>query len=287
MSRNTLSKGYWYSLIAASPNPESEESANVAVVVGNGRATRLEFLDHLPRLCGLATREDVAVFQTILGELAEQVNRGMDPTELQALLGPQLRVMRTRQLFRAPSDDLLSRLKSQYLERPIGMSVADATRALLRRSTARLDDALANATGRVIDITPRATPRRLYGHKLDRHVGYRVPPVARAVRLPDVDVLIDSILVEPETRGRPLNQAAVHVSRAFFAYSRLRPIIRAVANRDVATIGVLHASRASDDTETLQRREWVRHIWSADATVIDGNEYDVATELRARLDALR
>jgi hypothetical protein len=286
MARDLKNRSFWYSLVAASPNPETEEAANVAVVVGNGKVVRLEFLERLPRLCGLANPEDIAVYEAVLRGVAERANRGIDPAELQDLMGAQLRIMRKRELYKQISDDLIARLKKQYLERPSGQAVDDATRALVRRSTARLDEALAGVVSTGTEIARRVTPRKLYGHKLDRYVRYRVAPIERAIRLPNVDVLVDSIVVEPETRGRPLSQATVRVSQAFYAYKKLRPEIQNYANRDVYTVGVLHPSSTSDDSDTLQRRDWVRHLWSSDAVVIDGNEVDIANELRGHIQSL-
>jgi hypothetical protein len=227
------------------------------------------------------------VYEAVLRTISDRVNRGIDPSELQAMLGPQLRIMKRRQLFKQPSDELLMRLKKQFLERPSGQSVDDATKALVRRATARLDEALSRVGHLGVEVAQRVTPRKLYGHKLDRYVGYRIPQIARAVRLPNVDILVDSIVVEPDTKGRPLNQAAVRVSQAFYAYNRIRPVITKYVNRDVTAIGILHPSSSGDDADALQRRDWVKHLWSSDALVIDGNEVDIAAELASRIDSLR
>lgn len=277
---------HWYSLIAASPNPETEEAANVAVVVGNGLATRLVFNKDLPRLCGLASADDVAVYRTILESIEDSVNRGIDRTQLQGLLGSQLRIMRQRALYREPTDEVLSRLKSQFLERPKGLSDEAAAKALVRRSTNALAGILRKSTPRSAEITERVTPRKLYEHKLDQYVGYRIPRLARAVRLADKDVLIDSVLVEAETVGRPLSIATSRVSQAFFAYKQLRSTIQRYANRDIVLIGVLHRGRTDNATVKI-RRDWVKHTWTPDSEVIDGNEVDVAGALQERLSALR
>jgi septum formation inhibitor MinC len=276
---------YWYSLIAASPNPENEEAANVAVVVGNGLATRLVYSNELPRLCGVATSADTAVFRTILQSLADRVNQGIDRAELQALLGPQLRIMRSRALYREPTDEVLARLRKQFLEKPRGQGDEAAAKALVRRSTNALDSVLRRSAPRGVELTEKATPRRLYERRLDTHVGFQVPRIARAVRFAERDVLIDSVLVERETAGRPLSIATSRVSQAFFAYNQLRSTIRQYANRDVILIGVIHPG-STEDANMLQRREWVKHTWRPDSDVIDGNEVDVEAALHDKLEAL-
>lgn len=277
------SSQYWYSLIAASPNPETEEAANVAVVVGNGQAVQLVYHQDLPRLCGLANAADVALYRTVLESVKERVNKGIDPKELEGLLGPQLTLKRQRALYRAPSDDLLRRLRRDYLEKPAGQSLEAAANALQRRSTAVLLKSLQRVVPFGVDVKERVTPRKLYGPGLKSHVGFRVPPIARAVRFERVDVLVDSVLVEPGNLGRALTVAAGRVSEAFFAYNReLRPLIEQYAGRQVKLIGVLHPGPV-DDADTSHRRDWIKHTWQVDAQVVDGNEQDVDAAIRDAL----
>jgi hypothetical protein len=276
---------YWYSLIAASPNPETEEAVNVAVVVGNGQAVHLVFHHDLPRLCGLANPADVALYRTVLESVQERVNRGIDPKELESLLGPQLTLKRPRALYRAPSDDLLIRLRRNYLEKPQGQSLEATVNALQRRSTAALLESLQGSVPFGVDVKEHVTPRKLYGPGIRSHVGFRVPPLARAVRFEHVDVLLDSVLVEPGNLGRALTVAAGRISEAFFAYNReLRPLIQQYSGRSVKLIGVLHPGPA-DDADTHHRRDFIKHTWKLDAQVIDGNTEDVRSAIREAIAA--
>lgn len=281
--------GYWYALIAASPTPETEEAANVAVVVGNGHAVQLGYVPGLPRLCGLASAAEAEVYEAILASVTDRVRRGVAVPELEAMVGPQLRVMRRRALYRTPSDALLKQLCSRYLERAPSDPAAEAARALVRRSERRLATELERASVPIgFEVLARVRPVKLYGTRLDKYVSYTVPALSRAVRSAQRDLLIDSVLVEPGTRGRPLNQTATRVGKAFWAYRRrLRPFIRELAQRDVRVVGVVHAGTPGDDADTLFAREYVKHLWGQDAFVIDGNEQDVAGELRAQMAWLR
>jgi hypothetical protein len=278
--------GYWYSLVAASPNPETEEAANVAIVAGNGVAYRIVFDPNMPRLCGLADAQDVAVYRTILKAVEDQVRRGINPVDLQAQLGAQLQLRTPRALFKEPTDEVLARLSKNFLERPKAMGDEAAASELVRKSTGFLAAALVKAAPRGADISERVTPKKLYGHKLGSHLPYRVPAIATAVRLGHVDVLVDSLIVENDVSLRAITVATGRVSLAFFAYNQLRQAIHEYTARDVALIGVIHPSKNGDPT-TNQRREWVKHSWQSDAEVIDGNEVDVQAALRERLDRLR
>jgi hypothetical protein len=61
-----VADGYWFSLIAAAPVPETGESANVAVLFGNGQAVHLRYLDILQRLRGLAADDVINVYEAVL-----------------------------------------------------------------------------------------------------------------------------------------------------------------------------------------------------------------------------
>lgn len=277
--------GYWYALIAASPTPETEEAANVGVVVGNGEAVQLGYVPGLPRLCGLASGAEVEVYEAILASVTDRVRRGVPVPELEAMVGPQLRVMQQRALYRTPSDDVLRQLCQRYLERPPrDPSAAEVERALTRRSERCLASALDSVVPLGAEVVARARAAKLYGTRLDRHVGYKVPVISRAVRSHHRDLLIDSIVVEPSTRGKPLRQTVARVGQAFWAYNKpLRPLIREFTQREVRLVGVVHRGDPDDDADTRFAREYVKHAWGQDALVIDGNAQDVAGELRGHV----
>jgi hypothetical protein len=271
----------WFALVAASPRVELEEGVAVALLIGIGHVTRLEFLPELPRLRGIATVREAAVYERILKSLSDRVARGIQLAELKSLIGPQLRVLRLRTLYSDPSDEVIAQLKIQYLTRPQISTSKEEARALRTRSAQLLDRALEASVPLGVEQVSAATPRSLYERKFDQHVGFKIPTVTRVVRLVRADVLVESVLVVSSSSGRPLREVVGRASLVFFSYKRIREQIQALAGRHVELIGVVHKTEGGFDATTAERRDWVRHLWGQDALVIDGDREDERTKLRA------
>ncbi|GJG84860.1 hypothetical protein tb265_00410 [Gemmatimonadetes bacterium T265] len=275
---------HWYALISASPRPETGESANVGLVVGNGTVAYVDYLPHLPRLCGLAATDEVRVYEQLLAALAESVRRRerTNVADFPALLGPQLTLEPRRRLYRQPNDNLIRQMQERFLAAARPGPLLDGEDALVARSVAQLDEQLAAVRRRGVLVYEDVRPRSLYEGKLDRYVPFRVPKLARALRGARGDVLIDSLAITADDDTKDVRAVAFRIAQAFYTYQvSLKPIIRAYAAREIRTVGVLQRSSAQESIDTAELREFVRDAWGHHGEVIDGN----ATDATAALDA--
>jgi hypothetical protein len=273
----TQGHGYWFSLVAAAPAPESDEAVNVGIVLGNGAPYRLEYQPKLPRLSGMVAPDEIGVYEAILAAVAEQIIRGIPVTELQAMMGPQLRIARPRALLREPNDALIERLRDHYLSTP-RMPYVDRAHQLTLRARKKLDEVIMVVRPRGVSVLKNVRVNALYEHRLERYVHAKIPEVARAMRSERRDLLLDSLLIEPGNVKNATRQSATRISRAFWAYGKLRGPIKQVSGRDIKRVAVLHAGPT--DPEVDEAREWVKHIWAADADrVIDGRLINVQDAL--------
>jgi hypothetical protein len=277
MTSQKVGSGYWFSLVGASPTPESEESVNVALVVGNGAPYRLEFQPKLPRLSGLIAPDEIKVYEAVLESIAEQIIRGIDVASLQAMMGPQLRIARPRALLREPSDDVLERLRDHFLSTP-SLPYIDEERLLVRRAQKKLNEAVEAVRPPGVIVMRKVRLNTMYEHKLERYVHYKVPEVANALRSDRRDLLVDSVLVEPGNLRSAQRQSA-RISRAFYAFKKLETTIRQVANKEIRRVAVIHPGPRDPNAD--ETREWLQHMWDRDADrIIDGNRVDVQDALR-------
>jgi hypothetical protein len=279
---NQEGESHWYSVIAAAPVPESQESANVAVVVGNGRVNHLRYLDHLPRLQGIAAADEINVYQAVLESVAERLRSGgIDSAILKGILEPQMKIREPRRLYHAPSDEVVQRLVDRYLAPPAQPAKSVNLEALINQSVSKLDQEIKLAKPKGVLVASNVKPRTLYEGKLERHVPFTVPLLARALRGLSRDVLIDSLVVDDEHHPAVVRAAAGRIGQAFYAYdAKLRSVIRDYAGREIRVVGVLQQSKSQDSHQTEALREFISDMWGHHATVIDGNESDVIAELR-------
>jgi hypothetical protein len=274
--------------VAVAPKPETGESANVAILLGNGRLFRMTYVDRLPRLCGIAAADEIAVYEAVLQSLAERVNRGIALEDLQPMLGSQMKLSDPRALFVEPTDELLERLSKRFLHAPRVVQSHNED-AIIRRSTTRLDAAIAGADRRGVLIADDVRPNSMY-EKIERHMrGHRIPKIARAIRGFHRDVLIDSISIESAYEKRDMREVAMRIQEAFYVYDkRLRTLIRQHANTEIRTVGVLHALSHDASEDLLDFRDFVRDTWKQQhANVIDGSTTDVPTAIRHEIDWVR
>jgi hypothetical protein len=267
---------WWYSLIAASPTPESGESANVAVVLGDGQASYLSYRKRLPRMVGLAPPEVIEVFERVLESVSETVGRGLDVATLRAMIGPQLEVTAPRVLFQAPTDALVERLVRRYLDSPRS-SITEEVEAVVRRSNQKLDAALRRAPVRRFEISQHVSFKDLYGAMSRKRFAVpRIPRIARAVRGPARDLLVDSVVVTPGTASAAVRQGTAKIGKAFFEYNSLKSEIAQISGREIRTVGVLHRSGSVENSEVREARRYIKHVWeSSNAEVIDADEAEV------------
>src|SRR5207245_6788269 len=109
---------WWYSLIWASPRPESAERVNVGLLLGNGKPTRVEYLPDLPRLTGLVAPDELQVFVAIMESLQQAVASGIELTRLRQVAGPQLRIAEPKHLYVEPNEVIVRSLVRGLLESP-------------------------------------------------------------------------------------------------------------------------------------------------------------------------
>ncbi len=269
---------WWYSLVTAAPVPEAGEAVNVGVLLGNGATSHLAFRPQLPRLACIAEGEVIEAFQSILESVQETVSRGMAVEDLQAMIGPQLRIAEPRRLFLQPDDEMIRRLVRRFLHAPRKSAVE--IDEVVARSDAQLQHELDEVPLRGLQMVERVKPVNLYGLDLRRRVGMRVPEIARALRSFHRDVLIDSVAVERNLTQKALREATGRIGRAFWAYNKLRGEIQSLENRTIRLVGVLHPSGDNATRGAIEAREYIKHVWSADAEVIDGDSVNVSAALR-------
>jgi DUF3037 family protein len=276
---------WWYALVTAAPVPEAGEAINVGVLLGNGKTSHLAFRPQLPRLNSVADGEMIEALQAILESVRENVARGMDVRDLQMLIGPQLRIAHPRQLFVAPDDDVIRRLVRRFLyaarKSPVEID------EVIARSDAQLRRELSDVPLQGLQVVERARPINLYGVDLQRRAGFRVPEIARALRSFRRDVLIDSVAVERNSTTKALREATGRIGRAFWVYNKMRAEIHQLENRTIRVVGILHPSGDNPTPGAIQAREYIKHVWSADADVIDGDAVNVETALRGYADWAR
>jgi hypothetical protein len=272
---------HWFSLVGASPSPESGESVNVAVVFGNGRAYGLRYLHRLPRLAGIAAADEVNVYEAVLHHVAEQIDRGAPLDLLRPMLAPQMLVSEPKALHRMPDDELMESIVASYLSAPKEPERTVNLEALIRKSTARLQSQIEQLQIKGLMVQQNVRPHNLFAGKLDRVVPFRVPKLARALRGFSRDVLVDSLVIESSQDRGTIRMATARIGEAFFAYdAKLKHLVRAHTRRELRTVGVLHPGSRDDSADIQALRDYIRDHWSKHATVIDGNEQDVVAALR-------
>jgi hypothetical protein len=276
---------YWYSLVAASPAPETGESVNVAVLFGNGQAVHLAYRDHLPRLCGIAAADEINVYEAVLSSVAKRVGQGLDVATVAGMLAPQMFLKAPRLLLQDLSDSLIETIRDRYLTTPQGPPASLNVDALVRKSVARLDRTINELKPTGVIVQRNVRPSTLFEGKLDRFVPFTVPKLARAFRGFGRDVLIDSLEVDDLQATANVRVAAARIGQAFFAYDqKLRPLVRDYAGREFRTLGILHPANAEESANTLELREYIKDSWAQHATVVDGTHEDILRELRAQAD---
>jgi hypothetical protein len=278
-----LEGSYWYSLITAAPRPEINERAAVAVLFGNGSPFLLRYYSKLPRLSCLARADEIRVYEEILASIADRVTGSrLDLQMMRILVGPQLTIESPRPLLNDFSDELVERTCRRWLSRPSNTSAVDSTLALVRRSVADLDKDIRSAKISESFIQRSVRPSKLYGREIQRHIGYEVPPLARAIRGFGRDVLVDALRINGEFDAASVRAASFRIGEAFYAYRSVRETIRLTQNREIRVVGILQPSGQKPTREVLLSRDFVRSVWAQqEAHVIDGDQEDVVAALAA------
>lgn len=282
-TRRASKSAFWYSLVAASPIPERGEAVNVAVLLGNGAPYAIRFLDRLPRLACIAASDEINVYQAVLEGIAEAIEHGATLESLAVTLGPQMFLRKPRALFHEPSAELFDRLERQFLAPPSQPVRRINEEALIRRSLAKLDEEIAKSRIKGVTVAHRVRPKSLYEGKLDRYVAFRVPPIARALRSFGRDVLLDGLVVEETHDPVALRSSVSRIGQAFYAYDKLRKVIRERTSREIRTVGVLQPGSPSDSEDTRAMREFIKEMWSHHALVIDGDQESIEAQLHEQM----
>jgi len=276
----------WFALVTCAPRPELGEGVAVAIVFGNGQTSALAFQSGLPRLRGIASPRHIAGFTAMLSAAADDAARGAPVEELELALGPQFRVLRRRQLYVPVSDEVIRRLKSEYLDSPRPSPLAQETDALRRRSADALDSFLRSSVPLSATTFSNASLVKLYGSRLRRFIDFQVPTVARAVRLFQTDVLLEGISLDAHPRAAVVRDLSSRASLTFFAYDTLASRIEELTGRRPTCVGILHHTEESPQDRDGEVSEWVRKSWSPYAIVLEGTGEHVRDELRLRITKL-
>ena len=282
-------QSHWYALVSVAPRPETHEAANVAVVFGNGRAYHLAYLNHLPRLCGIAAADEIRVYESILEHCAKAIRTGIEPVELKGILGAQMALRPPTALYAEPTAEMMDRISARFLSAPKAIHRPNEE-AIARISTQHLDRVLDRIDHHGIPVDTDVRPNKMYGDKIERHIkGHRVPRLARALRGFGRDVLIDSLQIEPSYAARDVREVSGRIAEAFYLYERyLRQVIRARANRDIRLVGVLHPIPDDSPQHVRDLRDFAGDSWiHHNAIVIDGSATAIETGLREQANWVR
>ena len=282
-----LRERHWYSLVSAAPVPETGEAVNVAIVFGNGRANYLDFVRSLPRLSCLLPSAEIALYAEILEGCKDRIDRGIDPLELAALLGPQLFMRPPRTLYAEMSDQLVSQLRHRYRASPRNDDPADED-ALVQRSRQQLDRVVRRTRFPQSMIQTEVTPPKLYEGRFKGLSGHRVPRLSLALRDRGRDLLLDSVAIEQPYQARDIRDVASRISQAFFMYDQYRGPIRDLTGTEVRTVGVLYPLPETAPAPLKDLFEFTQKIWTDQhARVITGSVEEIADQLRRDTDWVR
>jgi hypothetical protein len=273
----------WFAVIQAAPIPELGERVNVALLVGDGVAEELFYLQGLPRLVGLATPGERQAVEAMLESTRDWLAGGKSVDEIAARVGPQLNVSSPQLLFTPVSREILATLKASYLEAAgSGELVARETGARWRAER-KIDELLGGALPAVgVKLLHRATPRQIFPDAEERVFHSPVPAIARAVRLGPLDYLVDGVIVEPGHVTSAVTAATTRIDRAFWHYRTAKDDLRRVYGRGVVTVGLLFDGGRSADREVAEAVDYVRHIWGYHADhILDGAKQEQRAALRS------
>jgi hypothetical protein len=276
MADNTT--GWWYSLVAVAPRPETGEAVNVGLLIGNGRPLRLEYEPGLPRLAGIVGRNERRVYDRLLFELAGSIG-GIEVGVDLAALSPQIRVSDPRELYSPPNEDVLRALRNSYLTAPRRTEGIEA-RKLVRQAERRLDRIIGAAVHFGIrDIEKDVTPSKLYGEAAEFVGDIKVPRLARALRAQQKDLLVDAVLLRPGETDLAIRSATQRIGRAFWYYKRLEHELRERRGTEIRRVGVVVTPDESS-REVQEAAAFITHSWVRDASVITAHNGDGAPKLR-------
>lgn len=259
---------WWYSVISAAPRPETAERVNVGLLLGNGRP-RVEFVPGLPRLAGLVAPDELAVFSTILESLTQSVADGVDIAVLRQFAGPQLQIGSPKTLYVEPGDKIVRSLLRNLLESPHLQGSWAEQRVARTEGEHELDRLIGSVVPAVgLRVERRPTLQKLYEQLPAKIAEMRFPSLARALRAPRRDILLDSVSVGTNDPLAAIRIATTRVGRAFWYYKRLRPEIEGSTGREVRTVGILLNGIPHKSSQITEAREYITHVWKADADLV-------------------
>ncbi|MHB1310993.1 MAG: hypothetical protein ACYC3L_03165 [Gemmatimonadaceae bacterium] len=272
---------YWYALVSAAPIPERPEKASVAVLFGNGRPMKLAYQPGLPRLASLAPIDQLHVFEALLAVVRDEVATGrLNLQDIQSTLGPQLRVEPLRPIVGSLSDELIGQVERHYLSPVLQPEREGSPAAVVRTSRALLDAMLDRSAAHELQRLKNVRASTLLPGVRHRQFA-SIPPLARALRGANRDVLLDSIAIEERFRIASMRAAESKIAEAFFGFmSHVVPIAKSRFDRDIKVVGVVQRLTTDASDELHMFREYVIKSWRNQAErVIDGQAEDIGVEL--------
>lgn len=260
---------YWYTVVSALPDPETEERVNVALIVGGDRWAKVDYVEQLPKLSCLVTDADLRLFRAAITGLERRVHSPEDLYAAAAQLGPHFHLAEPRELFQAPEGRVLRLIRNRFLRLPSEGRASGKRRSVQRAATHRLDRALQEGLPIAAMIEKNATAEKLYPQiELNRIFTAPVPRLNRAIRIGDVDVLIGGVVVEHEDPLGAARDATARISQAFWQYHRAKDTIREATGREIRTLGVVLNGTGGQRPEVRSAKEYVLHLWKDDADEI-------------------
>lgn len=275
---------YWYSLIGASPFPESGESVNVAVAFGNGKIVNIDFDERLSRLQGLVSADHRALFSAILKQLHSSITAGLTLDQLAITLGPQFVIGQPRSLQVEYSDRVIRALRAAYLAP--APSPREQVESFLKESLRTLDHFYREVDHAGVQyVRGRRSLTELYQHKLDRYVTVKVPPIRRMIRAEKRDVLLNTLRIRPGIPESIIDNHVARASRQFYAFKELESQIRLHAGKEVMLVGIIQPLPTDATRAEVELANWASEVWQSDANVLRPmNGDDVRRDLKALVD---
>jgi hypothetical protein len=278
----------WFALISAAPKPETHESVVVGLVIGTGRRINVEYLKSLPRLACLVSPTEVAVYRAAIQLVGERLQSKDELGLVRSLVGPHLLISEPRQIYCDVTPKLVQRLRRDYLAVSRKEPREEGFRSYSRELYTRLDSLITS----VVPLMPmrlerRPTPDKLYPSLPGSIFRSDVPPLHRAIRGPRRDLLIGGVVVADSADPLdPIRGPTVRVSKAFWQYRQAKEALQRHTGRDIRTVGVLLNGSEAPMPAVLDAKQYIRHLWEADADHVIFSQTDMRGEFRQDIEWL-
>lgn len=267
---NSATPERYYRLLYFSPRPEDEEKVCVGLLIGDGKATYLDYDDRLDKVHSFAPDYSKDSIAFVLETIQAESRRFTAQTKLQEL-SPQFTLSPPRKLLQPLDDRVRTLLRQKYLLRPKPLEHKRKEKGVERK----IDRFLTEHMRLPLSLIKRkATVDELVGAEASSRLPKDLipKPVTRAVVVDTGILLVDGVDLHLHSADLLVNRIN-RVAHTFWQYSQLKELVPAFKKTGLFRAAVIFDGTGPEVEPSLKwRADYARHQFEkdADATVKAG-----------------